>query len=763
MTFHILRSIVLSIAFISCLSGANNIEDEIVFAPSVSYKIQSVVQIGIEKKGTYKSLITNTKNMDNAKSWSSTNTETKIFEKKIDKTKKKTTNPRKRETKPKAGGLFSGVARAFGGDYTGLLEWGGGFIDHMAEPKYNWDVTEVYNTKDYVKTTVNQSITNSWNDSKKLNEVITKQLNYDINKGFINFSVNIKNIGESSIQITKPSFIVHLEFERGKDFLIGNAKASSDLDDLIIIGPKKSYLLPVRIEGLDFITLSENYLKSTGIRINLQDLKLMYNNKLHAVSEIKEKLKSSHVQFDYFDGQRRTIRYVKIDKSGEKLKSFYTKALKNKNYQFNDNPKQSDSEKPYILSVSNLDSSYERFDKLDNEEKRFNWRRWFTSVVDDNGQVFDANPDNKVFPGYSVKLGYYGAKDILPPSVYKPVVYQKTVNINTKEYYSIPINLEAGDIIEFNDISIGDTYYLNKIEFELAKSRSKEVFPSFVRGQGFSGSPMASPGFGGRFSSKFHLPTYNDRFIDDNFYKMIPTSAKLAEVDPKIMFVFDDKNFKLEEDKIRIILQLFQLEELHKLFSIFQDISVIEKENFNKNITINLKNNKNFKTVFEEHYLKLRPGETLKESLLRALSEEKLFRYEVTENIKKDDNHWRFLQKSRTVKASFIQLPKDSPNLNTHQNGYFLGNGAYASHFNINTNLSPSLGPVSPFSYGTYGPPSGQEWPLDIGMKGDIHSLLMIDNLSSPFVFLKEIPNKEIEIKKNIGFKIKGTLRVIRY
>ncbi|MFC6924642.1 hypothetical protein ACFQGF_17580 [Microbulbifer taiwanensis] len=735
-------------------------EADVVYVPSVAYHIESIVEVGIEKQGSYNSLITTSHGSSASTTSNSASSSEDSRETTTAKTRKKTTNPKKRATRPKASGLFGGIARAFGGDFSGLAEWGGNFVDHMAEPRYNWDVAETYSTKENAKTTASQSIATAWTNSSQLSAKITEELKYDINKGFISFSVNVRNIGERTIRITEPSFVIHLELEGGGKSLVGNTELASGQGSLITVAPGENYSIPVRVRNLDFLSLSDKYRNSTGIIIKLQDLRVQHGAELLAVSEVKERLRKTHVQLDYFDGQRRTVRYIKIPQSGIGLRDFYPEAFANKNYRLNENATTGNDRAPYIQSVSGLHSSSQTFDAMRTASERYSWRRWFTSVVDDNGQVFDASLDSSIFPGYEVKVGYYGAKDILPPSKYRPVVYSNAdVDLNSDALIHIPLRLQPGDIIEFTDLSFGDRFLVNEVRLEFSAVSQEQVSAPAATGGGFGVFSFSTPfdvwvqrmlqgegtGQGGFFS---FAPAGGGHF------EMIPRSSRLVNINPKHLMVNRMDEFSFSNEDALLFLRNFQVMGLKDRFVHYRYRGDDLKVGFQPS-TMHFSNvggrSVSMEDVMEGVGMMLRPGESVDDFIMRMLDEGEYFRYQVTESVEREDNYWRFAMPKNQLKASYIRLQDNQANPQAQMTGYLLGNGY--SVMPVHIVGQPPMGAAMP-------------WGMAGNFAGsgiDERNLLYVKNLDSPFTILRESGGRSLTLSSNIGSPITGTLQVIRY
>ncbi|WP_345550757.1 hypothetical protein [Microbulbifer aestuariivivens] len=737
----------------------------IVYAPSLSYRISSQVEIGIEKQGRYEKLITNERESSTTNSGSQQNTNSTIISSDTSKVRKKTTNPKKRASRPKASGLLGGVVRAVGGDYSGLVQWGGGFLDHMMEPRYNWDVTETYSTSKNTKTTTSQSITNSWKNTSRLSEVITNELKYDINKGFIQFTVSLTNVGERTIHINRPNFFIHFVHEDGSEVFAGSAKVLSGLESGGTISPNQNYLLQVRAENLDFIDLSDKYRRADGIRIALQDLKVRFGDEQMAVSEVREQLQDTHVQFDYYDGNRRSTRYLAVQ-PGVTLQEFLTLALKNKNYQLG-----ADGSEALVREINGLTSSTAIFAELRAERDRFEWRRWFTSVVDDNGRVFEANRDSKLYPGYSVKLGYFGAKDILPESEYRPVVYRKTnVPLDTEQLYQLELDLAPGDIIEFTNLRFGNNFYLNKVDFDLLPASQQEVLnwqqqQAVAQRWGATSGGITFSGYGGpaglsSFDSLVQrirkgepgsfAPAFGPANPSAGFYKLTPTRVQRVPARPQSLILNQDDSFNLSKEEALLLLRALQCMGLGKRFVHYRNSEAAGDLNF-QHATISYNAPSGTQVTLKEMMARLgmlrRHNESDEDFLRRWLREEQVLQFEVTETVRKPDNFWRFAAPEAQIPSGFIQLQKAVQNPAQNQHGYLFSDGATLGPLEIR--------PPLPFGFAAmpFAMPQADHDPRKYLYLPDIDSPLMVLASQDP----------ALPLPRKVGSEITATLQVVRY
>jgi hypothetical protein len=549
----------------------------------------------------------------------------------------------------------------------------------------------------------------------------------------------------------EPEFVIYLILGGGNKVFVGKTSPIMGSNDIKTIGVNESVSLPVQVSDLDFTSLIESYQNAVGIEIKLQDLKVMHKGESLAISEIKEHFFKEYIQFDYFDGQKRTIRYIKVSQDGISLGDFYAVALKKKSFLVNSNINEINGATPYVLSISNKKSNKELFSNLSSNESRLQWRRWFSSVIDDNGLVYEPTIDKKVYPGYTLKLGYYGAKDILPAEQYEPVVYEKKdMNLTSGNNISFPLKFEKGDIIKFTNIRFSDEVYINKVNISLEKMSQKEVE---IENQKAAQIGIKDIG-GGTFivsnDINFDAPLHSHHLSKDqqqasiqyNSYRMKVKSASLAVVKPSVFFVTPPKMKPMKEKYAHLLLRSKQVERLSRIFNHYRDIDYPEK-NFNISVlstNTDLNNEDLFGLILESSK---RPNENLDDFLSRMIEEKNILTYEVSESIPEVDNYWSFRFPKNTLYSSNVLLPADSSvNIPSTTTGVVLGDGYMISPIRVES-MFPNMRPIS----------------LHLT---DERAFLYVKNLPSRIIFTHKHDTQPISLKVS-GYEIQADMKVLRY
>lgn len=429
--------------------------ESVVYLPIVETQIESRIDIGVKRTGSSEIVAITTRKRTKSDGGSNTTSRVRSTTNKIENTRNKTTNPNKRKSKPKPSGLFSGVARAIGGDYSGLASFAGGFVDHMMEPKYLWNVNKVYYTKDYNETTTTNTLKASWENTEEFETKITEKYKTDINKGFIQFSVSVRNIGERSIRIKPPNFIIHFLYPGEEKRIIGEVQTHSDNPEKqIVIASQSSHIFNIVLENQDIKHLSRAYRDAIGISVRMQNLNIIdrTTNDSKSIAERQEEIEQTHVRLDYYDGKNRSVMYIPTPPQGLSIselingqrlrKSMVTKSPSDSNAPIDN----------FITSIGNLTSSKKSFSETAHSEK-LTWRKWIITVADDLNTYYEPTYSTKIYPGHSIRIGYYAADQILPDRVFEPVIYKaENIEIKPNTPIHIPISLQKGDIIQFFDI-----------------------------------------------------------------------------------------------------------------------------------------------------------------------------------------------------------------------------------------------------------------------------------------------------------------------
>jgi hypothetical protein len=493
-------------------------------APIIVSKSDGDFDIGVERTGALTTLVSIKKTATDS---STTNKTTEKIEDNLfvmEKSKTTATNPNKDATKPKPSGLLSGVARAFGGDYSGLASWGMGFVDHMAEPRFKTAVSNTTSTKELKQTKATDTIKTSVEKKEEFLAEVTKSYSQDINKGYIRFGVILANAGKAGVTIDDPYFSVYF-LRNGNSEYVGKGKAGDLQGRFIPAGG--SLRTSVTVRGLDFEKLFQRYAAADGILIETQEIQIQAPDSATYISidKFSEEMRRKNVSVDYFDGDNRAAKFVSIDKGGETVETFLRRILEDKDWEWNATP---GDLQEHIRKIGLKSADMRKFSDLQTLPEKFAWRRWFVSVLDRDGEVINAKLTTVLKPGFSLRIGYFGAEDVLPESVYRPVVCEKAFGkVKYNSVLDIPCNLQLGDILSFEDIKL-TRFTQDYVKF----STTKLATPA-----GIANSFMKS--YSAHNTAYFAAaePPFTTAPPSKNYYRLTPTAIeeKAVEVDRALL------------------------------------------------------------------------------------------------------------------------------------------------------------------------------------------------------------------------------------
>jgi hypothetical protein len=425
------------------------------YPPRLESYITSEVSIGVERKGSTDVIIRRIEKSGKSSSNTESRKITDSFKEKETTSKKKDKNPEKHKSRPTTSDLIGGVARAFSGDYSGLVDWGGKFAVHMMEPRYLWTVSNVYttekeNTRYYVSSQeFKQDV------SSEFTSQIEEQYTQDLNKGYIEFSVTVVNSGPKSIRIKDPVFVINFVAGDGRRYFGRQVLGATPAQAFFVIpGNGGRHIFTVRAKDLDIVALAENYNRSIGIEAIMQNVMVIHGQDAFTVSEIIEREMENSVRFELYYGSGDVVKFVDLHETRPTVGEFLREHIGNDFVELNDDLSSGSRLDDYILSIKGRRNNASR--PLDNTEGEdlIRWKRWFVAVSDQDGQFLPFTVASKLRPGYSLVIGYYGAKDILGDG-YRPVVFEKKgMPIIEGKPFKLDIPLQVGDQIEISNVEI---------------------------------------------------------------------------------------------------------------------------------------------------------------------------------------------------------------------------------------------------------------------------------------------------------------------
>ncbi|MEQ8379023.1 hypothetical protein [Parvibaculum sp.] len=639
-----MRAIVVSILLFAATLPAAALAQSGYYFPVLETEISSEIVIGVVQSGTITDVAVTTIKTSRESSGSNTVTNTDVAVRNVEETRTKATNPAKRASRPKASGLLGGIVGAIGGDYSGLSQWGAGFVDHMMEPRDVTNVSKTFLTKNNRETRTVTTSASSWSNQNDFESTVTQNFQADISKGFIDFSVAVRNMGARSITIAEPTFVVFFESSTGSRQIAGEFRTPPGKTYNISQGATQ--IFPVHIGGKNFLTLSQQYRGADGVRVHIQDMKVQQaDGSLQPIGQVWDNISDSRVRFDYFDGEHRSVQFIEVPDGGLSILQFVDLALSDTTHVFN-NLDPEDKAASLVNRVGASRSDMRIFEDVPKLEK-LDWRRWLISANDTLGSPVDPKIGDKVFPGYSVQLGYYAADQILPPAVYQPVVWESPrIPIDFNERVAIPVDLMAGDLIEIGDFEIIG-YKIPEVSFAAAAAIDERCSRRL--------NGLMFPNVSTHTQTRPRQPPQPF----DKCMSIRPQSYRMVDIDPKDMFIGDDGTpLSVPDDLAQLVYSMVALKALALRFRHFADLLTPSQDELPGSVSLQTNNLDQF---FNTLMLQLfRPGESATEALNRLAVEELDFLYAVEAPIKKADSWWLFFNPDTRIPPGFALTSSSS-------------------------------------------------------------------------------------------------------
>jgi hypothetical protein len=625
----------------------------IVYYPVLETRITSGVEIGVERQGTLHEVVKSTRRSSSTSTGSVTTHTTDLRVRNVDQSRTRTTNPNRRSSRPAGSSILSGITRAVGGDYGGLLELGGSFLDHMVEPKYSVAVSDSTLTQNHLTTRNIQDEGVSWEDSSSFEQNITQTMTSDLAKGYIRLSASLTNISERSVTLRQPTFVIHFVREGGDPYYVGQLPAHrSGLGTTIPSGGSATF--EIILKDLDFITLTRQYRESTGVAVSVQDTHVRNAaGEFEPLAETWDRLHTGWVRIDLFDGRNRSIRYAQVPAAGVTLNDVLALGLPDRNVTLTEGA--DDFFSGYIRDINGVRSDSRTLTELPLLE-RPRWRRWFITVADSMGSVFRPEANHRIFPGYSVQIGYYAADQILPRDVYKPVVYETSnLELRPNTPISIPLDLNQGDIVEFSELQI--------IGFEIqVASLRKDPLPF----------PEYCPSTGSYEVSLVHGMTSPavQWSNEQQCVSVSPESASLVAFQPSDLFYASGNLVAIDPQVAELFLAIQTLAYLRSSFFNGSDLAVIES-------TSRILPPRMRRSEFEQsmHILGLRIASVggVSPALNVYAATEMPLMFVVERNVPTYESNWLFYTPRRVIRQMLLQV--NGRTFEDHVVAEYLSNG----------------------------------------------------------------------------------------
>lgn len=485
-----------------------SMSQDVYFPLKLSVEISSNVQVGVKRSGYTKTYldykITNSNNITKVhKIGNSQETTNKQIQFVSDERTKKT-NEDKYKSRPKASSLFGGIARAYAGDYTGLLDFGGNVVDHMMTPEYRINEKAIYKTtnNNTREATANSSssIDNTDKKDNTLIAQISKESTINSNSGFIRFTVSLKNNSERGIKIKNPNFAIYFILKDGTKEVIDFTEAKSGINTLHWIKKGATQEFEINVENQDVQTLFLNYLNSSEIELKLNSLQILSGENYFFVGELEEKSEKEGVRVKYFDGQTQKDFFALIGDTRPTVEELIRDYLKQKIYDIH--PENLDSlVVDAVRKINVFENKYSnlKINEIDGNEL-IQWRKWLVTVYDHDNIIIPFKTTDKLEPGYKISLSYFNAKDILGEH-YSPTVFmRKKIRFNANDDFSLDFNLKKGDEIVIENVKL-NKLFTDRITYEIS---SYSIHPK-------------SFGFGRLIDPEAHFFLVSQKLIESNF------------------------------------------------------------------------------------------------------------------------------------------------------------------------------------------------------------------------------------------------------
>lgn len=735
-------------------------QNDIRYAPSLETSIESIIEIGIERSGQQEVVVNTMRKVTLGDQRESSNVLKDIKVNTIENSRTKATNPNKRKTRPKPSGLFGGIARAFGGDYSGLAEWGMGFADHMMEPKYNWDIKKVYYTKEHRETNVSQTLSSSWDMQEEFETTVKETYTTNINKGFMKFSVAVRNIGERSVRIKSPEFVIHFVNPDNQLVFIDQVRPEQNSEIPISIAPGQSRTFGLILKDRDFITLSRQYRSAIGVQVTMQDLFIDNNSdQLRSVAEVQEDLQDSHVRVDYFDGMNRSIRFFPISAEGKPLDELLKQVLANKSYELNQEVGPEQVIDNLILRIGSLQTDTRSFSDLSLKDQ-YNWRRWFITVSDNEFSYFDARRSDYIYPGYSLRIGYYSADQVLPGNQYRPIIYEKeNILIRPNRPFSLPVDLREGDLIVIEDVKFRGLT-TNRVRYKVKPITAQQLADVQTPNMSFFGNSYGMMSSPAQYIMKYGTPFHNSPPATHN-YLIEPEEITTSSVNPGFLVKYKGQGNEDFDSETKEMIGWMSF--LHLFQKTFTHVEGIPKLDFPSDLYIDgFISGINPYQLLTFLELMRRPDETTEAFINRWISEDQLLSFVVEENVRASDSRWVFPSLPRTLRPAYIR--STSSTLPSTLYGTILGNFGQYMPIVIADNQPGFTGSPAMMGMGMMTSVNPRQNP-SMALYGQIALSTDSDftNLIDTYGVSKIDYNESHRLPLQTGPQLTATVRVIRY
>jgi hypothetical protein len=677
------------------------------YPPKLFVEISSNIQVGVKREGVTKTYVNYRIENNNILASSQSSSYTDSYIKDVTKERIKKTNEDYYKSRPKASSLFGGIARAFAGDYSGLLDFGGNVVDHMMTPKYRVYETSTYKTTEKFVKTNSGSNENSSTIKNNLIQELTQEYTVDANAGFIRFSIRIYNNSSKGVRIKSPEFGLYFlmpnntrEFIKFPEATAGN----SNIHWMPSMGFKD---FEINVEGLSVKELFENYLNSEEIELNLNNLEVVVNGINYYAGEIEERYENEGIRVKYYNGIETKEFFALINDSRPTIEELIKEYLNEVYLELYPNPEGgSVVEAIKRISVNENKYSDKKLNEINGNEL-IEWRKWLITVYDQNNMIIPFKISDRLNPGYKVSLSFFSAKDLLG-EYYRPVIFTKNgINLTADGSFKLNINLKKGDELIIENVKL-NKLYTDKIDYNITHVNSAPL-SGLIQKQTEAQLFLKQQEY---FESMHHASQYVSMYNFNNasnqnlkLYWFKPTRVhKVEHFTAEDFFCIKWIKGNSELDIIlnqlssvtqNAIMEAFIIKHLYNAFD--PTIKVAENIDYglvqgNSSLTFYGNNNSPINDII----FKYLTSENGMEAMSDTISKIKELNYIVPKNIDASKNVW----KSSISENQYYSFFSVSNNTLPSNGSYLsLSTGKYALRFNVfidtrSENMNPVLNPM---------------------------------------------------------------------
>ncbi|MFD0862606.1 hypothetical protein ACFQ1M_10365 [Sungkyunkwania multivorans] len=695
---------------------------ETYYPPKLLIEISSNIQVGVKTQGQTKTYL-NYK-IENNQNFSSSNTNTfsNSYIRDVTKERQRKTNEDYYKSRPKPSSLLGGIAKAFSGDPSGLLDFGGNVLDHMMTPKYRVYETSTYKTTEKFERTNTTTNTSSTDVKNQLVQQITQESTVDANAGFIRFSLRIFNDAQKGIRIKNPQFVLYFLMPNGSREIISFQNATAG-DGQVHWLPAKNYKdFEVNVENLDVQRLFSNYLNSEEIEVNLNNLEVEVSGQSYFAGELEESHEDNGVRVKYYNGQDTKEFFALIGDArptAAELIKDYLKEQQLEFYPVEDDTSIVDAIKK--ISVNENVQSDKKLNQISGQEL-IDWRKWVVTVYDQNNVIIPFSVSDRLQPGYKISLSYFAAKDLMGVH-YRPVIYEKKGIVFTADgQFQLNVDLKKDDELVIDNVKLRKLY-TDKVKYAIAPVQiaandplvaglpiRKTEAQMFLDQQRSMESVYTVPATGQPFSFNFN----NTNGQNLKFYWFRPTQVVRQEFFKPEDFVFlrwfkgnpsiDNMIGQVSKEAQQTFIESLIVRHIYNAFD--PELKIAKPANFGLvkgggHVTINGNNNSPELATMISYLTSENGLEKIRDSIKNA----KTIHYKVPKNISASSNVWKSSM-ARNRYYSFLSSAKN--NLPTSATYRSLSTGRHAMRLSIT--LDTRTGNTAPWSTGMLGGP-----PMGIG------------------------------------------------